>query len=82
MKLIDYGKLMKEINKDIEADACKRTAQIMVCILNAPAVDAVPRGIYDQVKDELDTLKRNVRLEKGGWAREHRKAVREVHPGV
>lgn len=29
MKLIDYNKLIEEINKDIEADACKRTAQII-----------------------------------------------------
>ena len=82
MKLISYDALVAEIGKDVEADPCKRMAQIMVCILNAPQVDAVPRGIYDQVKNELDALRRNIRLEKGGVAREHRKAVREVHPGV
>ncbi len=82
MKLIDYDKLIDELNKDIEPDLCNRMAQIVVCILNAPAVEAVPRAIYDQVKNELDALKRNIRLEKGGFAREHREAVREVRSGV
>ena len=82
MKLISYDALVLEIGKDVEADPCKRMAQIMTCIVNAPAVEDVPQGMYDQAKNDLDTLKRNIRLEKGGYAREHRKAVREVHPGV
>ena len=82
MKLISYDALIAEIGKDIEAAPCKRMAQIMTCIVNAPAVEAVPRGMYDQAKNDLDTLKRNIRLEKGGYAREHREAVRKVRSSL